>query len=381
MKKVSTILLAISVLASMFYILPVYAAPNPVVYLSFEGDLKNQAGGDYNGKADGNVTFEEKGAVGKGAFINNGYIELENSKNIKFGKQMSFTMWIRIENDEIFNPGLLMKAGKEDVLNDCPFKFCTSYGNGALGSSFSLLSPDSEEGSIWESDSDEMFKAGMLKERWHHIAAVFDGKGITYYVDGKYASSEEVSSDFESFTSIFDSGKNIFLGRGDENLRGYMDEFKLFNSVLTANDVAAIALEGRKVLNNKMVLKLDKPEMIINGVEKEIDPGRGTAPRLDTDSGRTLVPIRALVEVMGGSIGFDESDQRGRVDITLGSINIKIWLYNQNAEVNGKPYELDVVPKTINGRTMLPLRFVIENLGAEVDWNQETQEITIKYAG
>jgi hypothetical protein len=118
--------------------------------------------------------------------------------------------------------------------------------------------------------------------------------------------------------------------------------------------------------------------MIINGIEKEIDPGRGTTPILD--GSRTLVPIRAIAEEMGGTISYDAKDQRGRVDINLGSTNIKIWLYNQNTQVNGKPYALDVVPKTINGRTMLPLRFVVENLGADVGWNNDTSEITINYA-
>ena len=37
----------------------------------------------------------------------------------------------------------------------------------------------------------------------------------------------------------------------------------------------------------------------------------------------------------------------------------------------------DVVPKIVNNRTMLPARFVAENLGAEVSWNEEKQLVTV----
>jgi hypothetical protein len=52
--------------------------------------------------------------------------------------------------------------------------------------------------------------------------------------------------------------------------------------------------------------------------------------------------------------------------------------------VNGVSTPIDstdakVVPEIINGRTMLPLRFVTENLGATVGWDQNTQTITITY--
>lgn len=53
--------------------------------------------------------------------------------------------------------------------------------------------------------------------------------------------------------------------------------------------------------------------------------------------------------------------------------------------VNGKRQEIDqgrnTTPKTIQGRTMVPLRFVSENLGADVAWNSGTQEATISLNG
>jgi hypothetical protein len=59
---------------------------------------------------------------------------------------------------------------------------------------------------------------------------------------------------------------------------------------------------------------------------------------------------------------------------------------NANALVNGNnklidPQNLKVVPEIINGRTMLPLRFVAESLGADVQWDGTTRTITITYQG
>lgn len=55
---------------------------------------------------------------------------------------------------------------------------------------------------------------------------------------------------------------------------------------------------------NFMILKLDNPYLTINGISQEIDPGKGTAPMIL--SGRTVVPIRAIVEGMGGTIQWED---------------------------------------------------------------------------
>lgn len=61
---------------------------------------------------------------------------------------------------------------------------------------------------------------------------------------------------------------------------------------------------------------------------------------------------------------------------TLRSITLTIG--KKEATVFGEPAENDVAPIIRNSRTMLPARFVVENLGAEVDWNSEKREVTIK---
>lgn len=129
-----------------------------------------------------------------------------------------------------------------------------------------------------------------------------------------------------------------------------------------------------------VLLWIDSPTMTVDGVRQEIDPGRDARPII-RDS-RTLVPVRAIVEELGGGVSWDEADRR--VSITLADIAIELWIGRSTASVNGVSRPVDsvsprVVPEIANGRTMVPLRFVAENLGATVTWNQARREISLTF--
>jgi S1-C subfamily serine protease len=56
---------------------------------------------------------------------------------------------------------------------------------------------------------------------------------------------------------------------------------------------------------------------------------------------------------------------------------VNMQIGNKTAYVDGVPVSLDVPPQIINGRTLVPIRFVSENLGAEVNWDSDTKTVTI----
>jgi fibronectin type 3 domain-containing protein len=131
-----------------------------------------------------------------------------------------------------------------------------------------------------------------------------------------------------------------------------------------------------------ITLQPDNPYMTVNGVSQEIDPGRGTKPVIIPKWGRTVVPIRAIVEALGGTISWNGKERK--VTINFNGTVIELWIDNPKAKVNGEtqwidPNNHDVKPIIINDRTMLPLRFVAENLGCKVDWDGTTRTITITY--
>lgn len=83
--------------------------------------------------------------------------------------------------------------------------------------------------------------------------------------------------------------------------------------------------------------------------------------------GRTLVPIRYVVERLGGQVGWNQ--ERLTVTVTLGQTRVEVVQDSTAARVNGRPVTLDVAATIIDGRTMVPLRFVSESLNQQVDYH------------
>jgi len=93
------------------------------------------------------------------------------------------------------------------------------------------------------------------------------------------------------------------------------------------------------------------------------------------ENGRTLVPLRAIFEALGADVEWD--GQTRTVTAAKDNIQIKLQIGSTTAYKNDSPVQLDVPAKIINNRTLVPLRFVSEALGAKVDWYGPTQTITI----
>lgn len=129
---------------------------------------------------------------------------------------------------------------------------------------------------------------------------------------------------------------------------------------------------------NQVKLRIDDPMINSCGIVKELDAGRGTVPVIQ--DGRTLVPIRAVMESFGSSVYWDGETRQ--VYISTNNSYIRLTIDSDTALINtredtDKPVKLDVAPQIINGRTMVPLRFVAESAGLDVDWNGDERVITI----
>lgn len=170
-------------------------------------------------------------------------------------------------------------------------------------------------------------------------------------------------------------------------VEGYITPLSIKKTLDTGGTITFNA-NYSKVIEEKgttiIILYVGNPMMYVNGVEQEIDPGRRTAPVIISKWGRTIVPIRALVESLGGTISWDDIERK--VTINFKSVLIELQIDNPKARVNGSekwidPDNHDVRPTIINSRTMLPLRFIAESLGCNVDWNSNTKAITVTYEG
>lgn len=92
--------------------------------------------------------------------------------------------------------------------------------------------------------------------------------------------------------------------------------------------------------------------------------------------GRTLIPVRAISEALGATVEYNADEKA--VTITKDDKVIVLYLGEQKVLVNGTETAIDVPAEVMNNRTMVPIRFIAEQLEFEVEWNQELQTIEIE---
>lgn len=119
--------------------------------------------------------------------------------------------------------------------------------------------------------------------------------------------------------------------------------------------------------------RLGSTEMVVDGTSVPIDADQeGVVPLVS--QGRTMLPARALVEALNGSIDYQE----GQVTITAeDGVQIQLAGGDDVMWVDGRAVQLDSAPMYAQNRTFLPVRAISESLGCDVEWEQDTQTVTV----
>lgn len=94
------------------------------------------------------------------------------------------------------------------------------------------------------------------------------------------------------------------------------------------------------------------------------------------ENDRTLVPMRGVLEPLGADIAWDAVARS--VTAKLGTAEVKVVMGVRAATVNGSVVPLDVAPRIQSDRTLIPLRFFAENLGFRVSWEAATRTIRLE---
>ena len=110
------------------------------------------------------------------------------------------------------------------------------------------------------------------------------------------------------------------------------------------------------------------------GANHIIPNSREGAPYIT--NGHTMVPIRSVIEGLGGTVGWDPDLNGARC--TLNGITIIMPIGSEYAYINGEPFKMTTPAIVKNGRTMIPIRFVAESLGYEVDYISDGAFVVIK---
>lgn len=125
--------------------------------------------------------------------------------------------------------------------------------------------------------------------------------------------------------------------------------------LLLSQAVVGHASQGPSVLVNGKTLTTDTPPVI--------------------EQGRVLVPLRAIFEALGADVKYD--DKTGTVNAELDGVKMTLKIGDKTAVVGGKNITMDVPAKIVKQRTVVPLRFVSESLGATVDWNAAAMQVIV----
>ncbi|MCR8659515.1 copper amine oxidase N-terminal domain-containing protein [Paenibacillus endoradicis] len=122
---------------------------------------------------------------------------------------------------------------------------------------------------------------------------------------------------------------------------------------------------GVSAANNLSIIKVyvDGEQLVF-----DIDP-------IQTE-GTTLVQFTTVFKALGLQYSWDQKTKT--VTGYNDDITLKLTIGNKTAIVNGEKVTLLVAPKVVNGNTLIPLRFVSEATGADVEWNKDTRTITIE---
>ena len=114
-------------------------------------------------------------------------------------------------------------------------------------------------------------------------------------------------------------------------------------------------IDPTRIISRSRVMKFDTPPVIKDG--------------------RTLLPVRVLMETFGATVEWDKVTRT--VTIEIDDKVIVLDLEEKVAIVDGEVIPLDTKPEIVQNRTVVPLRFILETMGFEVEYNSETGTIEI----
>jgi hypothetical protein len=186
-------------------------------------------------------------------------------------------------------------------------------------------------GRIWDEDS------GIDR-------ASMNTKPLVLSKDGTFAASV-----------LLKSGTNSILFEAWDKDGNYASEE--FFLIRTDETIIKLTIGNTTAFVNGKAVPLDVPPTII--------------------AGRTMVPIRFISEAFGAEVQWESETRTVRIYFEKTQTRVTLQINNTIARINDKIVTLDAPPQILNGRTMVPIRFISEAFGASVDWDNATRTVTI----
>lgn len=215
--------------------------------------------------------------------------------------------------------------------------------------------------------------------------------GTSFYLLFGRLEEVEVNGDTRHYLYTEEAdGKSAYLINGSlVNLRALVGrQVGALASAVTQSSIVrydvhtAVAVDGdiAQMLHNDKGIYSRLPEpitVLLRGHPISFD--RGAGPILG--NGRTLVGLRAIAEVLGASITWD--DETRTAIVSLGDKEVLVRVGTTRVQVRRRDRQdavvmADIAPVLFHGRTMVPLRIITEGLGLRVDWNDSLRRVELR---
>lgn len=149
------------------------------------------------------------------------------------------------------------------------------------------------------------------------------------------------------------------------------DNYKIHNKAYISNGIIRLYRNSGNQREYAFLLFNDK-----GGVKVNLNGTNLAFDELPTiQNGRTLVPMRAIFEALGASVDWNGETQS--ITAQKGSTIIQMQIGSNTIIKDGQNITIDVAPSIIGGRTMVPVRAISDCFNIGVDWNGDTQTVSL----
>lgn len=225
------------------------------------------------------------------------------------------------------------------------------------------------------------YDTGIWKEKYPELENILKDqpevpkyniiKNNVEYKSSGYELTEEVTQygtvenniEIKGTDSFVDFKNGNFTVKEDSEIKEKLPEFEIFDFTkigLLDDDAEAVEKES-------VTLFIGSPRAVALGKKTFVDPDNLDVTPLVVDD-RTLVPVRFIAESFGAKVGWDGNTQT--VTVESAGKTITLVIDSKKMTVGSETVELDVPAQTINDRTLIPLRAIVEALGKQVFWDE-----------
>jgi len=206
-----------------------------IAYYSFNGNANDDSGNGNNGVESGDISYVS-GLKGLAASFD-GLSNIQVQHPIGLNNDFSMSFWMKTNTTKAA-AGLITEHGS-----------CTSETSNFYTIIYGPAGHDLYSGQmqfqVKNSSRMDTPSSQVIDNQWHHIATVTDDGTMRMYIDGNLAVNDEIFSDLSDFNDVTLSIGGFYADMCSENhnYEGLLDEVRIYNRALSANEVQSLSAE------------------------------------------------------------------------------------------------------------------------------------------